>query len=164
MSHVENMGIFLVAQDMVLSHRAKFKLIINFFRVKAISTGLDGQDQNLAEFASISSKNLCFFLFFRLYSMAGRKPVQIPWKFFFVFGLHLFCDETLPKIPLPGKTFLYDFHQLIGQNLTQNLPTFLLSTAALLIPGVGNLRTAKVFYPTRDLLLSSGPRPFFFQW
>ena len=35
------MGIFLwVAQDMVLSHRAKFQLIINFFRVKAISTGL----------------------------------------------------------------------------------------------------------------------------
>ena len=33
-------GFFLVAQDMVLSHRAKFQLIINFFRVKAISTGL----------------------------------------------------------------------------------------------------------------------------
>ena len=32
-SHVQNMGIFLVAQDMVLSHRAKFQLIINFFRV-----------------------------------------------------------------------------------------------------------------------------------
>ena len=32
--------LFLVAQDMVLSHRAKFQLIINFFRVKAISTGL----------------------------------------------------------------------------------------------------------------------------
>ena len=31
---------FLVAQDMVLSHRAKFQLIINFFRVKAIFTGL----------------------------------------------------------------------------------------------------------------------------
>ena len=30
----------LVAQDMVLSHCAKFQLIINFFRVKAISTGL----------------------------------------------------------------------------------------------------------------------------
>ena len=27
------MGIFLVAQDMVLSHRAKFQLIMNFFRV-----------------------------------------------------------------------------------------------------------------------------------
>ena len=26
-------GFFLVAQDMVLSHRAKFQLIINFFRV-----------------------------------------------------------------------------------------------------------------------------------
>ena len=39
-SYVQNMGIFLVAQDMVLSHRAKFQLIINFFRVKAISTGL----------------------------------------------------------------------------------------------------------------------------
>ena len=26
---------------MVLSHRAKFQLIINFFRVKAISTGLN---------------------------------------------------------------------------------------------------------------------------
>ena len=36
----KNMGIFLVAQDMVLSDRAKFQLIINFFRVKAISTGL----------------------------------------------------------------------------------------------------------------------------
>ena len=35
-------GFFLVAQDMVLSHRAKFQLIINFFRVKAISTGLIG--------------------------------------------------------------------------------------------------------------------------
>ena len=35
-------GFFLVAQDMVLSHRAKFQLIINFFRVKAISTGLLG--------------------------------------------------------------------------------------------------------------------------
>ena len=33
-------GFFLVAQDMVLSHRAKFQLVINFFRVKAISTGL----------------------------------------------------------------------------------------------------------------------------
>ena len=33
-------GFFLVAQDMVLSHHAKFQLIINFFRVKAISTGL----------------------------------------------------------------------------------------------------------------------------
>ena len=33
-------GFFLVAQDMVLSHRAKLQLIINFFRVKAISTGL----------------------------------------------------------------------------------------------------------------------------
>ena len=33
-------GFFLVAQDMVLSHRAKFQLIINFFRVKAVSTGL----------------------------------------------------------------------------------------------------------------------------
>ena len=33
-------GFFLVAQDMVLSHRAKFQLIINFFRVKAISTEL----------------------------------------------------------------------------------------------------------------------------
>ena len=32
--------LFLVAQDMVLSYRAKFQLIINFFRVKAISTGL----------------------------------------------------------------------------------------------------------------------------
>ena len=31
---------FLVAQDMVLSHRAKFQLIMNLFRVKAISTGL----------------------------------------------------------------------------------------------------------------------------
>ena len=31
---------FVVAQDMVLSHRAKFQLIINFFRVKPISTGL----------------------------------------------------------------------------------------------------------------------------
>ena len=30
----------LVSQDMALSHRAKFQLIINFFRVKAISTGL----------------------------------------------------------------------------------------------------------------------------
>ena len=40
-SHNQNMGIFiLVAQDMVLSHRAKFQLIINFFRVKAISTEL----------------------------------------------------------------------------------------------------------------------------
>ena len=39
-SHVQNMGIFLVAQDMVLSHRAKFQLIINFFRVKDISTEL----------------------------------------------------------------------------------------------------------------------------
>ena len=33
-------GFFLVAQDMVLSHRAKFQLIIKFFRVKAISTRL----------------------------------------------------------------------------------------------------------------------------
>ena len=33
-------GFFFVAQDMVLSHRAKFMLIENFFRVKAISTGL----------------------------------------------------------------------------------------------------------------------------
>ena len=40
-SDVQNMGIFLVAQDVVLSHRAKFQLIINFFRVKAISTGLE---------------------------------------------------------------------------------------------------------------------------
>ena len=31
---------FLVAQDMVLSYRTKFQLNINFFRVKAISTGL----------------------------------------------------------------------------------------------------------------------------
>ena len=33
-------GFFLVAQDMVLSHRAKFQLIINFFRVKDISAEL----------------------------------------------------------------------------------------------------------------------------
>ena len=33
-------GFFLVAKDMILSHRAKFQFIINFFRVKAISTGL----------------------------------------------------------------------------------------------------------------------------
>ena len=33
-------GFFLVAQDMVLSHRAKFQLIITFIRVKAISTEL----------------------------------------------------------------------------------------------------------------------------
>ena len=30
----------LVAQDVVLGHRAGFQLIIYFFRVKAISTGL----------------------------------------------------------------------------------------------------------------------------
>ena len=29
-SHVQNMGIFLVAQDMVLSYRAKFQVIILF--------------------------------------------------------------------------------------------------------------------------------------
>ena len=39
----KTLGFFLVAQDMVLSHRAKFQLIINFFRVKAISTGLQGR-------------------------------------------------------------------------------------------------------------------------
>ena len=39
-SHVQNIGIFLVTQNMVLSHRAKFRLILNFFQVKAISTGL----------------------------------------------------------------------------------------------------------------------------
>ena len=44
-------GFFFAAQDMVLSHRAKFQLIINFFRVKAISTGLNlllqyGQNDN----------------------------------------------------------------------------------------------------------------------
>ena len=33
-------GFFFVAQDMVLSHRAKFYLIINFFRVKAVFTEL----------------------------------------------------------------------------------------------------------------------------
>ena len=33
-------GFFLVVQDMILSHRAKFQLIINFFWVKAISTEL----------------------------------------------------------------------------------------------------------------------------
>ena len=33
------MGIFLVAQDIDQSHRAKFQLKINFFRVKAISSG-----------------------------------------------------------------------------------------------------------------------------
>ena len=32
---------------MVLSHRAKFQLIINFFRVKAISTGLLGSTRTL---------------------------------------------------------------------------------------------------------------------
>ena len=32
-SHVQTMEIFLVAQDMDLSHRANFQLIINFFRV-----------------------------------------------------------------------------------------------------------------------------------
>ena len=32
-SHVQNIEIFLVAQDLVLSHRAKFQLVINFFRV-----------------------------------------------------------------------------------------------------------------------------------
>ena len=30
-SHVQNMGIFLAVQDMVLSHRAKFQLIVIFF-------------------------------------------------------------------------------------------------------------------------------------
>ena len=52
-SHVQNTGIFLVAQDMVfffflvaqdknivLSHRAEFHFIMNFFRVKAIFTWL----------------------------------------------------------------------------------------------------------------------------
>ena len=39
---------FLVAQNMVLSHRAKFQLIINFFRVKAISTGLFGHREDSA--------------------------------------------------------------------------------------------------------------------
>ena len=29
-SHIQNMGIFLVAQDMVLSYRAKFQVIIFF--------------------------------------------------------------------------------------------------------------------------------------
>ena len=38
-------GFFFVAQDMVLSDRAKFQLIINFFRVKAISTGLFSEDE-----------------------------------------------------------------------------------------------------------------------
>ena len=33
-------GYFLVAQDMVLSHRAKIQLIVTYFRVKAISGGL----------------------------------------------------------------------------------------------------------------------------
>ena len=33
-------GFFLLAQDMILSHRAKLQLIINFFRVKAIFTEL----------------------------------------------------------------------------------------------------------------------------
>ena len=39
-SRTKHGDFFWVAQDMVLSHRAKFQLIINFFRVKAISTGL----------------------------------------------------------------------------------------------------------------------------
>ena len=39
-SHSKTWGSFLVAQNMVLSHRAKFQLIKIFFRVKAISTGL----------------------------------------------------------------------------------------------------------------------------
>ena len=30
----KTLGVFLVAQDMVLSHRAKIQLIINFFRVR----------------------------------------------------------------------------------------------------------------------------------
>ena len=38
--HPKHRDFFLVAQDMVLSHRAKLQLIINFFRVKAISNGL----------------------------------------------------------------------------------------------------------------------------
>ena len=39
---------FLVDQDMVLSHRAKLQLSINFFRVKAISTGLLSLNQKSA--------------------------------------------------------------------------------------------------------------------
>ena len=39
-SHVQIMGSFLVAQDMILIHRAKFQLVMTFFPIKAISTGL----------------------------------------------------------------------------------------------------------------------------
>ena len=52
-------GCFLVAQDMVLSYHAKFQLI-NFFWVKAISTGLlgdefaDGQKPSSREISEVS--------------------------------------------------------------------------------------------------------------
>ena len=60
-SHVQNMGIFWMAQDMALSHRAKFQLIINFFRVKAISTGLLAANPSLAT-KELFIDNLSFHL------------------------------------------------------------------------------------------------------
>ena len=50
-------GFFLVAQDMVLSHRAKFQLIINFLWVKAISTGLQGWTEEEFEIAEAFTDN-----------------------------------------------------------------------------------------------------------
>ena len=41
---------------MVLSHRAKFQLIINFFRVKAISTGLKCRRQSYDNAANIAGR------------------------------------------------------------------------------------------------------------
>ena len=61
-SHVQNMGIFLVAQDMVLSHRAKFQLIINFFRVcMHFVVFLPDYSVNDFQFVHFPEAVFCFF-------------------------------------------------------------------------------------------------------
>ena len=54
---------FFVAQDMDLSHRAKFQLIINFFRVKAVSTGLKYLKDQTLKLWPANVKTLRFNIF-----------------------------------------------------------------------------------------------------
>ena len=67
-----------------------------------------------------------------------------------------------------GKDYFVRFSPIIWPEFDPKSTTFLYGTTALIMPGVGNLRPAgrmrpaKAFYPARDLLLSIGRRPFFF--
>ena len=108
---------------MVLSHRAQFQLIINFFRVKAISTGLMGKiytPNNLTASPPNGDNELfglhpptpngvneMFGSFFRSLRDFGKKVFNFAVKTFF-FGFRLIClterDHGRGTFPLMLKT------------------------------------------------------------